>query len=247
MTIVDKENPIPYYLQLASILRHKINSGEFSADQLIPSERELCDRYGVSRSTVRQAMQTLKEEGLIWKQRGVGTRIAPPAKIEQNLSGYHDFDLQMIEQGHDVTMTILGHTLLYGSGRAGRLLELSQTDEIFRLDRLRFVDNDPVFLEKIYMPVKRFINISQSDFLETDLFLKKVKEEYDIVLGPARVFLEPVLLHDEECDTMQIEQRPAAGLLFERISLDDSGRPVALTKRIFRGDRCRHLLEIKAK
>lgn len=247
MNTVNKENAIPYYLQLADILREKILTGEYHPDELIPSERELCENYDVSRSTVRQTMQTLKEENLIRKQRGVGTRVVAPSKIEQNLSGFHDFDLQMLEQGHDASMTILGHKMLNCPGRAQRLLELEENDSIFRLDRLRFVGSNPVFIEKIYLPVTKFPNISESDFTGTDLFLKKVKDEYGIILGQVKVFLEPVLLYDIECDTMQIKNRPAPGLLIERITHDDTGSPIVMTKRVFRGDLCRHILEIKTK
>jgi len=247
MNRVNKENAIPYYLQLAVILREKIHTGEYLPDELIPSERELCEAYDVSRSTVRQTMQNLKDEGLIRKQRGVGTRVAAPSKIEQNLSGFHDFDLQMAEQGRDATMTILGHKILSGPGRAQRLLNLAENESIFRLDRLRFVGSDPVFIEKIYLPLAKFPDISESDFAATDLFLKKVKNDYGMILGQVKVFLEPVLLYDFECDTMLIEKRPAPGLLVERITHDDADSPIALTKRLFRGDLCRHILEIKTK
>lgn len=247
MSRVNKENAIPYYLQLAAILREKINTGEYLPDQLLPSERELCEAYDVSRSTVRQTMQTLKDENLIRKQRGVGTRVATLPKIEQNLAGFHDFDLQMQEQGHDASMVILGHEILRGPGRAQRLLDLEKTESIFRLDRLRLVEGEPVFIEKIYLPLTSFPHISASDFAATDLFLKKVKDDYGITLGQVKVFLEPVLLYDTECDTLLIQKKPAPGLLFERITHDDTGVPIAMTKRVFRGDRCRHILEIKTR
>lgn len=247
MSTVNKENAIPYYLQLAVILREKISTGEYLPNELLPSERELCEAYDVSRSTVRQTMQTLKDESLIRKQRGIGTRVASSPKIEQNLTGFHDFDLQMQEQGHDASMVILGHEILRGSGRAQRLLKLKETESIFRLDRLRLVGGKPVFIEKIYLPLARFPHISDSDFAATDLFLKKVKNDYGITLGQVKVFLEPVLLYDAECASLSIQKKPAPGLLFERITHDDTGVPIAMTKRVFRGDSCRHILEIKTR
>lgn len=247
METVNRDNGIPYYLQLANILREKVLSGEYQPDALLPSERELCKAYELSRSTVRQTMQILKDEGLIHKQRGVGTRVTVFSKIEQNLSGFHDFDLQMLEQGYNASMTLLGHEILSGPGRARQLLKLTEEELIFRVDRLRFVRDEPVFIEKIYLPLNKFSGISESDFIGTDIFLKKVKDDYGLVPREVKVFLEPVLLYDVECDTMQIQKRPAPGLLIERITHDEVGVPIAMTKRVFRGDLCRHILEIKSK
>ena len=244
--IVDKDSAIPYYLQLADILRNQIRDEEFGPDDLIPSERELCDSYNVSRSTVRQTMQLLKEEGLVRKQRGVGTRVARSPKLEQDLLGYHNFDLQMLETGHDASITVLKHEVLKGPGRVQRLMNLEFEDRIFKVVRLRMVDDEPVFIEKIYMSLTRFPGIQAQDFLDTDIFLKRLKTKYGTRLGQAKVFIEPVLLDELECETMRIKARPSPGLMLERISYDDGGTPIAVTKRVFRGDRCRHMLVIKS-
>jgi GntR family transcriptional regulator len=153
----------------------------------------------------------------------------------------------MLEQGRDAAMTILGHEILNGPGRAQRLLGLRKNESIFRLDRLRFVGSEPVFIEKIYLPLAKFPDISEADFIATDLFLKKIKDDYGMILGQVKVFLEPVLLLDAECDTMLVKIRPAPGLLVERITHDETDMPIALTKRVFRGDLCRHVLEIKSR
>lgn len=247
MNTINKENAIPYYLQLADILRGKILSGEFESNELIPSEREFCDSYDVSRSTVRQTMQVLKEEGLIRKQRGVGTRVSPSSRIEQDLSGFHDFDLQMLEQGHHASMVILGQKTLTGPSRAQRLMNLDERENILQVDRLRMVDSAPVFIEKIYLPVSKFPNITEKDFTDTNLFLDKLKTDYGVTLGQVKVFLEPVLLDEAECEIMDITKTPSPGLLLERISHDKYNKPIAVTKRLFRGDLCRHMLMIKMK
>lgn len=246
MTFVDKSSLIPFYLQLANVLRNQINSGVFDAKTLLPSERELCNAYDVSRSTVRQAIQVLKEEGLISKERGVGTRIKQRPVIEQDLLGYHNFDLQMQEKGYTATAKILGHDVLKDGGRVQRLMGLPREDRIFKAVRLRLVGNEPIFIEKIYMPLKRFPNLKIEDFSKTDIFLNQLGRKYDLALGDARVFIEPVVLEQMEQDILEIEQEPAVGLLFERISYNKEGNAVAVTKRVFGGERCRHLLVLKA-
>lgn len=245
MSFVNKDSAIPYYLQLADTLRSQISSGVFESGELLPSERELCETYTVSRSTVRQAIQTLREEGLIRKERGVGTRIEQRPKIEQDLMGYHNFDLQMQEKGYSASVSLLKHEILEKPGRVQRLMKLPEDAKIFKVVRLRLVDNDPVFIEKIYMPLERFPDLKVDDFLKTDIFLKHLGTEYSTKLGDAKVFVEPVILDETEREILNTKEDPIAGLMFERISYDNQGRIVAVTKRVFRGDRCRHLLVIK--
>ncbi|SDP64426.1 GntR family transcriptional regulator [Desulforhopalus singaporensis] len=242
--MVNKEIAIPYYLQLADIIRDQINTGIFRPNDLIPSERELCEKYNISRSTVRQTIQLLKEEGLLSKEKGVGTRVKQPV-FEQNLLGHHNLDLQMKEKGYQASTKILKHEELTGSSRVQRLLNLKITDRLLKITRLRIVDNCPFFIEKIYIPRSKFPDIKPDDFNDTYIFLKTIEKDYGIALGRIDVFLEPVLLNDYERHIMGIKESPAPGLLVERISNDDDGRPVALTKRVFRGDRCRHMLVIK--
>lgn len=245
MNFVDKNNAIPYYLQLADILRKQIHSGAFGQDTLLPSERELCDTYDVSRSTIRQCMQLLKEEGLIRKQRGVGTRVERNPKIEQDLMGYHNFDLQMLEKGHAASVEVLGHEVLSSPGRMQRLMNLAENAEILKVVRLRVVDREPVFLEKIYMPLGKYPDLKLEDFQNTDIFLKQLKKKFHTNLAEAKVFIEPVVLDEAERNILGIETEPSPGLMFERISYDDTGAAVAVTKRVFRGDRCRHMLVIR--
>lgn len=245
MSFVDKDSAIPYYLQLANTLRGQISSGAFDSGELLPSERELCDSYNVSRSTVRQAIQLLREEGLIRKERGVGTRIERRPKIEQDLLGYHNFDLQMLEKGYTASVSVLNHEVLTTPGRVQRLMRLAEGEPVFKVVRLRSVNSEPVFIEKIYMPLARFPDLRVEDFLKTDIFLKHLGSEYSTRLGDAKVFVEPVILDEGERKILEIKDQLAAGLMFERISFDSQGEAVAITKRVFRGDRCRHLLVIK--
>ncbi len=228
------------------MLRGQIGSGIYESDALLPSERELCETYAVSRSTVRQSMQLLKEDGLIRREKGVGTRVKRQPVLEQDLLGYHNFDLQMLEKGHAASVNVLKHEILKDGGRVQRLMNLPTHSHIFKVVRLRLVDNEPVFIEKVYMPLEKFPNLRKNDFLKTDIFLKHLGLEYSLTLGDAKLFIEPVILDEGEREILNIAQNPVAGLMFERISYDNKGQVIAVTKRVFSGDRCRHLMVIKA-
>lgn len=245
MGFVNKNSPIPYYLQLADLLRDQILSDVYGSQTLLPSERELCDIHSVSRSTVRQAMQVLKDKGLIRKERGIGTRVENKEAIEQDLMGYHNFDLQMQENGHTASVQVLDYEILSQGGRVQRLMDLPVGSDIFKVIRLRIVDDEPVFIEKLYLPLEKFPDLKVDDFSRTDIFLNHLGSIYNIVLGDAKLFIEPVILDRMERDILEIKADPAVGMMFERISYDNKGRSIAVTKRVFSANRCRHMLTIK--
>src|SRR3954447_21073705 len=84
MTESVKSGPLPRYYQLKEIIRERIRSGEWPTGSLIPSERELCERYGISRMTARQSITELVTEGLLYREQGKGTYVGRP-KIAQQL------------------------------------------------------------------------------------------------------------------------------------------------------------------
>lgn len=244
---IDKNSALPYYYQLADIIKDEVAAGVYDGDGLIPSERELCLAYGLSRSTVRQAVQILKDEGLVEKVRGVGTRIIHREKFEQDLLGYHDFDLQMTEKGYKASVKVLSYDEMTGPSRIQSLLKAAQNARILKVVRLRNIQDEPLFIEKIYLPLTIFPDIRKEHFNSTNIFLQVIQKDYNIRLGETHVYLEPVILDEVEAGLLNVKLRPAAGLLMERVSCSERGEPVSVTKRVFRGDRCRHILDIKPK
>jgi len=244
VTSFKKDSVVPYYSQLADIFEKEIEDGVHLENDLLPSERTICDEYQISRSTVRQAMQLLKEKGLIKKIKGVGTRVYSRNKPEQDLMGYHDLDLQLSEQGYQASVKILSYETIKAPVRIQTMLGLDADERVVQVIRLRLVDNDPLFLEKIYLPEKRFPFTRAESFEKTNIFLKLIQEDYDYKLGRAQVYLEPVILDEPESELLKPDHKPTPGLLIERVSYTEEGEAICVTKRIFRGDRCRHILHI---
>lgn len=249
MVPIEKESAIPYYYQLADILKESILRGQYKEGETLPSERVLCDDYEVSRATVRQAIQILKDEGLVAKVRGIGTKVAAKKKdkVERDLLGYHDFDIQMIEKGRQASVKLEAFDEVTDPGEVRTLLKLDHEAPILEVIRLRIVDQSPVFIEKIYLPKRLFPEITAEDFTGTNLFQKIIQESHGIKLGEIVIYLEPIILDDNESNLLDVTTRPSAGLLSERISFTDDGTPICVTKRIFRGDSCRHFLKIAPK
>lgn len=246
MARIQKDSVVPFYFQLSEILKTEISSGVYSPDKFLPSERMLCNTYSVSRATVRQAVQILKEQGLIEKLRGVGTRILR-SKVEQDLLGFHNFDFQMKQRGYSAEVKLLNFDVCRAPSSVQSIIRLNPEERVTHVFRLRLVEEEPLFLERIYLPESIFPNMQPVYFESTHVFGNIIQNQYNIKIGEAQVYLEPIILDAHERRLLKVDKTPAAGLLFERVSYDDQRHPLVFTKRVFRGDRCRHLLRIHQK
>lgn len=243
---LDKESPVPLYQQLAELLRRQITKDELKPEEMLPPERVLCEMHGVSRATVREAINQLKKEQLVITQRGAGNVVKRSDKVERDLLGIHDFDVQIEAGGHTNDVKVLNFDADYLSQSAS--LRLGQEGEhVIKVTRLRLADGEPLFIEKIYLPRPLFPQLVEKDFTSTKLFSEKITQELGIVIGEVMIQLEPVLLSEAEAQVLGDMKTPAAGLLNERTTYDQQGRPIVFSKWLFSGNRCRHVLKIKAK
>jgi GntR family transcriptional regulator len=243
---IDKESPVPLYLQLAELLRCQINTGALKPNEMLPPERVLCEIHEVSRATVREAINQLKNEKLVATQRGAGNFVKRAEKVERNLLGVHDFDMQIEAGGHTNDVEVIGFDADYHSPSA--ISRLGHAGEhVIKVTRLRRADGEPLFIEKIYLPKSLFPNLVAADFTSTNIFSSKITQEYGLAIGDITLQIEPVLLNDDEAEMLGVEKLPAAGLLNERTTYDQQGRPIVFSKWLFSGNRCRHVLKIKPK
>jgi GntR family transcriptional regulator len=148
---VNRENPTPYYAQLAAILRTTIEQSRRPHDPL-PSEAELERAYGVSRTVVRQALSHLTNEGLIYRRKGKGSFVAErkhTAALFQTLVSFYD---EMAARGHPPVSKVLTLKRITAPDDIAAALRVSENAPVIKLDRLRFVDGEPVVLSTSYIP-----------------------------------------------------------------------------------------------
>jgi GntR family transcriptional regulator len=108
---IDHDCPIPFYIQLRELLEARILEGEWQPGDRLPTEQALCDRYGVSRTVVRQTLQEMQNKGLILKRRGKGSFVAKSKigeSLVQKLTGFHQ---DMVEQGLTPRTEVLHHEM----------------------------------------------------------------------------------------------------------------------------------------
>ena len=140
MTTIDKRSALPYYEQLAELLRREIGAKQSAAEMYqLPSENELAEQHGISRATVRHALDELEREGWIYRQKGVGS-FAPVKRIEQDLTQLVSTTEAMRQRGWSLLTRVLSLQQMPAAPHVARALELPPDAPVYALCRLRVVD-----------------------------------------------------------------------------------------------------------
>lgn len=158
MAIAARKQPL--YDQLVDILTEKIEH-EYRPGDLLPSERELSKYYGLSRTTVRLALQELERLGLVVRQHGRGTFVADRSVQATNLSQTYSFTDQMREMGRDPSTTILEFVEIDADKNLAEKMRVRMGDKLFKIERLRCADGLPMMVERTYMPVRKFMSLKR--------------------------------------------------------------------------------------
>ena len=150
MKQIDRNSKLPLYHQLYQILRGNIWRGKWEPGDMIPPESELTERYGVSRTTVRQVLDMLVNEGLIYRQQGRGTFVAHPT-VEQTLVRIVSFTDDMVQRGFKPGTRVLSAKLIPAPEDIARRLEIAPGEELACIKRLRLADEEPMSIEESHL------------------------------------------------------------------------------------------------
>jgi len=167
---IERENPMPYYAQLAGILRRGIERGEHKSHSQIPSEAELERTYGVSRTVVRQALGQLMHEGLLYRRKGKGTFVAESkytVALFQSLVSFYD---EMAARGHPPLSKVLTQERTTAPGEVAAALRLDRNGSVIKISRLRSVDGEPVVLSTSYVPYDFCPALVDEDLSQSSLY-----------------------------------------------------------------------------
>lgn len=241
---IDPESGYALYRQVKRDLLHRIESGELSPGDALPPERELCERYGVSRPTLRQATQDLVREGVLTVRRGVGTFVAQP-RVRQQLGSVLGFTEKMTREGRRASTRVLERSL----HRADELdpsvaaeLQLEATASVLRVIRLRLADDVPVMVETMHISPDRFPGIADLDLEATSLY-QALRERFGIQIVQLRETLEPVLLSAADAKLLRARGR-SPSIQATITSFDQAGGPVEHTISRVHGDSSQYYIEV---
>ena len=232
----------PLYQQVADHLRRQITDGVYAVGALLPTEEELCQRFGVSRITIRAALAQLVDAHLLRRQRGKGTFVAPPP-VEHQLIRLTDFVEDMTAVGLQPTSRVLHLGEESASMAIAQELHLHTGTPVVRLDRLRFADGNPIAFDISYLPL-RFGHLLDHTQLAEETIYQQLERRYGIVIEAGTFIVEADDAPEPVADALALP-RDAAVVLVHRTARTDLGDVVFYQKRWYRADRVRFRLELR--
>ena len=175
---IDKASPVPYYYQLRQLLERAVTDGSLEAGQQVPTEAALCERFDVSRTVVRQALSDLEREGLVTRIKGKGTFVAGPKLTEHVIQTLTSFHEDRTAEGQRLETRVLRLEAEPVSPHVAEVLGLPESEQIVLLERLRFVNGEPLVLTTAHMPYSLC-----SPILELDMTSRSLFETFEQDLG----------------------------------------------------------------
>jgi GntR family transcriptional regulator len=240
---IDTQSKVPVYHQIKEGLREAIENERLQPHDMLPLERELSALYGVSRLTVRQAVNELVQEGMLQQVQGVGTFIAEP-KVVQVFPTVLGFSARMRQEGHATINRVLHHDTETASPSVARRLRLLPGEPVVRLARLRIVDNEPLMIETSFLALNRFPDVLNDDFAVRSLY-DVISARYGLHVFELDQTLEPVLMTEYEADLLDSTPGSPA-MLMEVIAYASEDDPFEFSKAIVRGDKCQYYFRMRS-
>ncbi|HLH62211.1 MAG TPA: GntR family transcriptional regulator [Ktedonobacteraceae bacterium] len=235
MPTLERSNPLPLYYQLKEVLRQQIRAGHLAPHTAIPSEPELVARYHVSRATVRQALTELVHEGLLYRQHGKGTFVCEP-RVQQTLSELTSLSEELRKRGKKPGGLLLISELVRGSETIRKSLQLTDEEQVIRLERLRTADDTPVAYEIHYLPHPRASSIYQraKEVADGSLYSLMISEGLSPYIAEQTITAGRPSTRAAELLKIQQDE---PGLYISCTTFDQTGMPVEYSETFFPGSR----------
>ena len=240
MKLVDKSSQIPLYTQLADIIKEMINNKELQEGHYLMSERDICKIQNISRMTVNKAIISLVNDGILERRQGKGTFVSYK---KQNLTYAKMQGFTEIAQNKklNVKNKILKFELKIPSNKVKEYLQLEDIDSlVFQIERIRFIDDEPTILEKIYIPEYMCPALSE-DLVSNNSIYKLYREKYLHKTQIAKQVINPIILNKSQSKTLNVDSNTLA-LKIDRVVFTDKDEVLEYTSSLFITDK--HQYEI---
>jgi GntR family transcriptional regulator len=231
---LDPSSRLPLYVQVELALEASIAGGSLPPGAQLPSEEALIERFAVSRTTIRTAIQNLARRGLVEIQRGKGTFVTEP-KLTQELTELSGFVEDMQALGRNATARVIDQRVLPASKAVARQLGVTVRTRVVRIQRVRLADGVPLSFDETWLPRELGEKVLQHD-LTTEPVFSLLEEKYDTPLIEASYRLEAVSAGAEVAKALGIAEGSPI-FLVERTSYSSGHTPVDYEKLHYRGDK----------
>ncbi|WP_318153050.1 GntR family transcriptional regulator [Metabacillus arenae] len=231
--MIDKNSPIPIYHQIEEQIKAKIENGFLLPDDAIPSEREYAEKFGVSRMTVRQALNNLVNDGFLVRQKGRGTFVSKK-KVEQKLQGLTSFTEDMQERGMKPSNKLVHFEIIPAIESVASQLDVPVHTPVYEVKRVRLADDIPMALETTYLPANLIKGLTD-EIINRSLY-QYIEGHLKLEIDQATQQLEASTARESESKLLEVE-KGAPILLILRTSFLKDGTPYEFVRSAYRGDR----------
>jgi GntR family transcriptional regulator len=239
--VLDADNPIPLYFQLKTIIESRIAAGEFNPGDKIPSENQLCEDYGVSRTTARQAIAELVSSGKLVRTQGRGTFVAHQHS-DRLLFRLTGFSSDMKKQGFSPSSKVLEFRVIIPTTDIAKILQLNPTDAVIYIKRLRYIDGNLMGYEKTHLPFMRFSTLTKEDIENSSLY-EILINQFDTVPTRTLINFEAIRCNEKMCKIL--ETTPDIPILsMSDVTFDQNDRLFEYSRTFYRGDHYSFHVEI---
>lgn len=239
-SVPDLESGRARHEQISNWLRERIEEGTYERDEKLPSENELCERFDVSRVTVRRALQTLESEGYIYRRQGLGSFVEE-RRAAQGLVRLTDFAQDMAQAGLEASSEVKHHAPETPSPDVAVHLG-TEEKRVMRLDRVRLGDGRPVAFDRTWLPMF-YAQLLEEHDLERETIYQILEAEYDIPILRGHYRITAANAEPAVAEPLGVPEGEAV-LLIERLSLTEGEKRVYFQRRYYRSDRVAYELEL---
>lgn len=232
-----KEKPI--YIQIHNKIRKMIEEGKWQVGERIPSERDLAKTFEVSRMTLRQAVQTLVDEGILERRVGSGTYVSSQ-KVQEKMTGIQSFTETILSQGKTPTSRTVSYHVKPASVSEAEHLNLQNETVVLRMERIRFADDVPICFEVATIPYHLVESLGKKEI--TSSLYRTLEEKKNIHVGKAEQTISAMLASERIAEHLNIK-RGEAILRLKQITYSKDNRPFEYVRTQYAADRFEFYLE----
>lgn len=209
--------------------------GKLQPGDMIPTEFELCDIFGISRTTVRQALTELVNENKFYRVKGRGTFVAQDKINQDFIKRIESFKAEMERKGYTPSSTVLNFEVVEAPIEVAVALKLPVHSDVISLKRLRYADNEPILIANTFLPYTSCKNVLDYD-MNTHSLYKILAQNISTKINKVVRNVEAVIPTKEDCELLEITKTTAVQV-FHYIGYNKFDSPVEYTISRYRGDK----------
>lgn len=230
---LDRSSPVPLYYQVSRQLEAAIERGDLAPGDRLENETGLARRWGLSRPTMRRAIQELVEKGLVVRKRGIGTQVVGHGKVKRQVQLTSLYD-DLVRSGQEPTTDVLAHDFTRADDDVAEQLGIEAGTNILHVERLRYALGEPLAIMRNWLPAEVAATFTRRQLEGGGLYALFRAKGIHMRIASQRIGARGASA--TEARRLRV-RKSACVLTMERTTYDDSGHAVELGSHIYRADR----------